>query len=441
MPRSPRSGRLQASLWPVPVMFKTLVKSRWFSGLWIVLLALPASAQDLAVVGARVYADPQAEALDDATVIVREGRIVAVGPGTKIAVPAGMPTIDAKGMTVTAGFWNSHVHLIQPPFPQPDAQAASDLTTALRDRFSRWGFTTLFDIASLPGDVRALRGRIAAGEVQGPRLLTVDMPFYPENGTPIYVRDLWRELKVPSAEVATPAQAGERAARQLQAGADGVKLFTGAIVGGAAGVMPMPLDIARATVAQAHAHGKPAFAHPTDKRGMQIAVDSGVDVLAHTAPQDGPWDADTISRLRQADVALVPTLTLFEIEPRKDGAPEAFIRKFVGVAQQQVKAMSDAGGQILFGTDAGYTDAYDTRREFELMAEAGLDWRQMLASLTTAPAARFGYASDSGRLAPGMEGDLVVLGADPAQAATALADVRYTVRAGRVLYGKSAAVD
>ena len=414
-------------------MSKSGLKSRWLCGLFV-MLALPAAAQDIAIVGARVYRDPQAAPLDNATVLVRDGRIAAVGRQAEVRVPTGIPTIQAQGMIVTAGFWNSHVHLIQPPFHQPDAQPAAALDEALREHFTRWGFTTLFDIASLPGDVRALRSRIAAGEVQGPRLLTVDMPFFPEHGTPIYVRDLWQKWQVPSAEVATPEQARERAARQLDAGADGVKLFTGAIVGGPGAVLPLPLDIARATVAEAHARGKPAFAHPTDQRGLGIAIDSGVDVLAHTAPEDGPWNAELVARLRKANMALVPTLTLFESEPRKDGAPEAFISQFVGIAQQQVKAMSDAGGQILFGTDAGYIDIYDTRREFELMAAAGLDWRQILASLTRVPATRFGHGGDSGRIAPGMEGDLVVLGGDPAQAVTAFADVRYTVRGGRLLY-------
>ncbi len=69
----------------------------------------------------------------------------------------------------------------------------------------------MFDVGSLPGDVLALRQRIGRGEVTGPRLLTVDMPFYPDHGTPIYVRDLWEQYKVPSAEIATPAQGRERA--------------------------------------------------------------------------------------------------------------------------------------------------------------------------------------------------------------------------------------
>ena len=398
------------------------------------LFSLSVDAQDLAIVGARVYPAPDVAPIDDATVVVREGRITAVGARDSVIVPPGLRIVDGRGMRVTAGFWNSHIHLIKPPFRAPGEQPVAMLDEALRERFTRWGFTTLFDIASLPGDARALRARIDRGEVVGPQVLTVDMPFFPERGTPIYVRELWQQTKAPSAEVATAEQARSRAAAQIEAGADGVKLFTGAIIGGPGGVLPMSTEIARATVAEAHAHGKPAFAHPTDRAGLDVAVDSGVDVLAHAAPDAGAWSPDFVARLKAEDVAFVPTLTLFDSELRREGVPEPVLEKFVGAAKQQLGAMAQGGGQVLFGTDAGYIDVYDTRLEFQLMAAAGMDWRQILASLTTAPAQRFGQAAVRGRVQEGFAGDLVVLGSDPQASADAYADVRMTVRDGRVIY-------
>jgi imidazolonepropionase-like amidohydrolase len=104
---------------------------------------------------------------------------------------------------------------------------------------------------------------------------------------------------------------------------------------------------------------------------------------------------------------------------------------------QQVSAYSKAGGQILFGTDVGYTDAYDTTEEYRLLGRA-LDWQQILQALTTAPAERLGYATHKGRLAPGMDADLVVLDGDPSKDVTAFARVRLTLRAGRVIYDAKA---
>jgi imidazolonepropionase-like amidohydrolase len=99
----------------------------------------------------------------------------------------------------------------------------------------------------------------------------------------------------------------------------------------------------------------------------------------------------------------------------------------------EVKDYAAAGGQILFGTDVGYTDAFDTTEEYRLMS-AVLSWKAILKSLTTAPAERFGYAARKGRVEHGMDADLVLLDADPAQDPTAFARVRATIRSGRVLW-------
>ena len=403
-----------------------------------VACALPALAADLAIVDARIYTAPDAAPLEHGTVLMRDGRIAAVGPSATVAVPAQATVIDGRGRFVTAGFWNSHVHILAVPLREAATRPASELDAALATMLTRWGFTTVFDIASLNGSARALRKRIEAGEVTGPAILTVDAPFFPKDGTPIYVRALLKQTGAPSAEVASPDQARARAREQLEAGADGVKLFAGAIVGGAIGVLPMDIAIARAVVAEAHRAGKPAFAHPTDVAGLEVSLASGVDVLAHTTPFSGPWDAALVRRLRAANLALIPTLTLFESELRREGAPDQVIARFIADATQQVKAFAAAGGTVLFGTDAGYIDHFDTRLEFELMARAGLDWRQILASLTTAPAGRFGQGERKGRIAPGMEADLVLLGTDPAVDVTGFSDVRATVRGGRVIYGATA---
>jgi imidazolonepropionase-like amidohydrolase len=63
-----------------------------------------------------------------------------------------------------------------------------------------------------------------------------------------------------------------------------------------------------------------------------------------------------------------------------------------------------------------------------------MTFRQILASLTTAPAAKFGESARLGRIAPGLAGDIVVLNADPSGDVRAFAAVRYTIRDGKVIY-------
>jgi imidazolonepropionase-like amidohydrolase len=397
----------------------------------VFLCAAPVAAQELTIVGARIYTSPDAAPIPDGTITMRDGKIIEVGPSAKVKADNAANVIDGHGLVVTAGFWNSHVHLLAPPFVGVDAKAASDLLEAM---LTRWGFTSVFDIASIPGGSITLRKRIVAGEVRGPNILTVDAPFYPNNGVPIYVREITRGQ--PSFEIGTPQAAAERVKRQIESGADGVKIFAGSIVGPPVGVLPMPLDAAKAIVAAAHVAHKPVFAHPSNQEGLNVSIDSGVDILAHTTPDDGiEWTPELIKRLKKNNMALIPTLTLWDVELKKNNVPQDRIDAFIAVAQRQLKAYSDAGGQILFGTDVGYIDVFDTTQEYRLMAGAGLTWRQILTSLTTAPAKRFGF-KNKGKIAAGADADLTVLAADPAVDATAFAKVACTIRAGKVIYGQ-----
>ena len=105
-------------------------------------------------------------------------------------------------------------------------------------------------------------------------------------------------------------------------------------------------------------------------------------------------------------------------------------------AAAQLGAFSHAGGQVLFGTDVGYTQHFDTSEEFTWMSRGGMSYQEILASLTTNPTQRFGYSTHSGRIAKGFDADLAVLGADPAQNTTAFSNVRYTIRGGEIIYAE-----
>src|SRR5262249_9808968 len=223
----------------------------------------------------------------------------------------------------------------------------------------------------------------------------------------------------------------ERVERQIRDGADGVKIFAGSVE--ADSILVMPADLAKAIVDEAHRAGKPVFAHPASQQGIELAMQSGVDILAHTTPEGGPWSPALVQALKAKNIALIPTLTLWHVET-KNLPPAEFEKGMNTVVLPQLRAYSEAGGQILFGTDVGYIDQFDTSEEFSWMSRAGMSFQQILASLTSNPAERFGLASRSGRIAKGLDADLVVLGADPAQDATAFAKVRYTIRQGQVIY-------
>ncbi|HEY3053606.1 MAG TPA: amidohydrolase family protein, partial [Thermoanaerobaculia bacterium] len=105
-------------------------------------------------------------------------------------------------------------------------------------------------------------------------------------------------------------------------------------------------------------------------------------------------------------------------------------------AAGQVRAWLASGGTVLFGTDLGAVD-YDPSDEYALMAEAGMSFLQILASLTTAPAERFGETKRLGRVAAGFDADLVVLKDEPSRNVRALAAVQYTLGDGKIIYRAS----
>jgi len=390
------------------------------------------SKQDLALVGAKVYPSPSEPPIENGSILIHDGRIIAVGPSASVKIPRDAKVLDCKGLIVTAGFWNSHVHILTPSLLRAENLSAPQLSSQLEEMLTRWGFTTVFDIASILENTRLIRRRIESGEVKGPRILTVGEPFWGKGGTPIYAKAFLESNHIVVPEVLSAEQGKERVRQQLAAGADGVKIFANSIESD--GILTMPLDLAQPIVAEAHRQGRPVFAHVSNDEGIELALKAGADIFAHTTPSDQLWSEPFAKRLVSSHVALTPTLTLWDVEAKKSGPSSNRIEQGMQGAAQQLGQFSKAGGQVLFGTDVGYTDQFDTAEEFTWMSRAGLSFEQILASLTTNPAERFGFASRSGRIAAGFDADLVVLSEDASRDATAFSKVCYTIRGGKVIY-------
>lgn len=393
------------------------------------------AAGDVLLVNATVIPAPDQPALRHTSLLLREGRIAALGPNDSLTAGAGTEVVDCTGKFITAGFWNSHVHLITPDVLRASEAPVAQLDAALETMFTRWGFTTVFDIASSLDNTVALRARIDAGEVRGPRILTTGEALWTR--PPVYVLDYFAANHITMPVVTTPDEATQLIDRHAAQGADGVKLFTGSMQARGA-VDNMSGELVRAAVTAADRLHQPVFAHPQNAEGVEAALAGGVDILAHTAPNAPAWSPEYAARVRDARLALIPTLTLFRVEGQQARLPAGILEKWRANALEQVRVFHAAGGEILFGTDIGYITHYDTAEEYQLLASAGLDPVAILRALTTAPAKRFGRGDRSGRIAPGFDADLVILDADPTTDATALAQVHATLRGGRVLYRAAA---
>jgi len=286
------------------------------------------------------------------------------------------------------------------------------------------GFTTVVDLASDIRSTAALRRRIESGEVMGPRIFTAGSGLYPPNGIPFYLNDLPPQIRAALPQPSTPAEATAIVEKNIAAGADVLKLFTGSYI--APGhVKPMPLDVARAAVAAAHAKHQLAFAHPSNLEGVRVALESGVDVLAHAPDTVEGIDDALLADLVAHHMSMIPTLKLFS-------ADDSILR-----IRAIVSKFHQLGGSLIFGTDTGFVTDYDLTEEYRELALAHLTFKDVFAMLTTEPVKRLGL-KDEGRIAPGFRGDLTVLWLDPSsQNLSAFKQVRYTIRAGRVIFDRS----
>ena len=163
--------------------------------------------------------------------------------------------------------------------------------------------------------------------------------------------------------VGDAAGAGAAARALLDAGADGIKVFP---VQPSAPFAALTDDTIRAAVDEAHRHGKPTFAHPTNAEGLLAAVRAGIDVVAHTTPQSGPWDDAVLAAIEGADVTLIPTLKVWQHQLRDE--PASVRARSASTSTGQLRAWRGAGGTVVFGTDAGGMNDYDPSDEHQVEA-------------------------------------------------------------------------
>ena len=379
----------------------------------------------LAIEHARIYVSPTDPPIDDGTILVRDGRIAAVG--NQIEIPAGTNVVPCNHCVVTAGFWNTHVHLTEPKWSFANWKSPATLNPQLADMFLSRGFTTVIDLGSNPADTFAIRRRIEKGELTGPYIYTAGTALYPPHGLPFYLRETlprWMQMVMPQPE--TPQDAQRIVRRNLASGADVTKLFTGSWV--ARGhVLPMPVNIAGAAVTETHLNGKLVFAHPSNLAGVEVAINSGVDILAHAADDTRGVDARLLSTAISKNMAMIPTLKMFTTTVTKDP-------HYMDPICAEVQQFHQLGGTLLFGTDVGYMTDYTTDGEFVELGKSGLDWKTVLAMLTTNPAARMGVSDSKGTISPGKLADLTVLSADPAVQLTNFSRVQAVIRSGSLVW-------
>jgi imidazolonepropionase-like amidohydrolase len=383
----------------------------------------PATSVVQAWVGARIIDGSGKPAIEDATLIIRDGRIEAVSKNVK--VPAGAQRIDAKGKTIIPGLICAHGHVSD----------AAQFGVYLRD-----GITT---ILSLGGDKEfALREQSQkAAPGTAPRL---------------YVAGVIQDSSaIPGAVIVrTPDEARKSVDELIRNKPDIVKVRVDDMLGARPKMSP---EVYQAVIDEAHKNGFRTAAHVVLLDDAKALVRAGVDYIAHSV-RDREVDEEFIGLMKKRKVFYSPTLTrelavftyaetlsfftdpffLKEADPAeiakmkdpkrqeaiRNDRGAAWYKEHMAIAMRNLKTLSDAGIVIAAGTDSGggpgRFQGYFEHLELEYETKAGLTPMQALVSATSGAAQALNVSKQVGTLEKGKLADFLVLSANP------LDDIRNT---------------
>ena len=383
-----------------------------------------------AFTGARVF-DGTGRTLENATLVVKDGRIASVGAG--VSVPAGAERIELDGRFVMPGLVNAHGHVgaTRGLRSGPDLYTRQNVLDQLR-LYARYGVTTVVSLGDDREEGFRVRDEQETASLDRARLYVAGAVV----------------------DATTPEAARAQVAALAALEPDWVKIRVDDTLGTTAKMTPA---VYRAVIDEAHKRGLRVAAHLFYLEDARDLVAAGVDLIAHSV-RDAAVDASFVSELadrgtclcptlmrevsafayaeepaffadpfflREADPAVVAELRSPERRERVRASPaSARYREALRTASRNLKTLVNGGVPIAFGTDTGPParfQGYFEHEELARMVEAGLTPTQALVAATSGAARCLGLKS-VGRLEPQAWADFLVLGADP------LTDIRNTKR-------------
>ena len=399
----------------------------------------------VAITGVRLVDGTGSPAAEGRTVVLRDGRIVAVGRDGRVEIPDGADVLDRSGYTLTPGFVGLHNHTFyttssrqtQLTFSAPRLYLASGVTTIRTtgsySPYSEINLMESIEAGDVPGPSTHITGPYITGEGGGSSMYQVEGPDDARR-----VVDYW---------------AGE--------GATWYKAYT-RISRAALG----------AAIEEAHGHGLKFTAHLCSVTFTE-AVELGIDNLEHgyftntgwypgkepdrcpdgfrehlaTLDIDSEQVEETIRTMVENDVALTSTLAVYELsvpnrpplskieralnvmapEVREEylstrqsiaeRAEESHMPAVFRKAQQFELAFHEAGGLLAAGVDptgiGGALPGFGDQRNFELLVEAGFEPVEAIRVMTYNGARVLGVDGELGTVEEGKRADLVLIDGNP----------------------------
>ncbi|MBI2212151.1 MAG: amidohydrolase family protein [Acidobacteria bacterium] len=433
-----------------------------------------------AIVGATLVDGRGGAPVANANVVIRSGRIDCAGTAAQCPVPEGIEVTDAKGMWLTPGLIDAHVHFSQTGWAdgRPDAldvrashpyERVEAELEAHPERYARSyicsGVTSVFDVGGYPWTLR-LAERFKS-DTLAPRVVAA--------GPLLSTLDHWLNLAAERQFIAiTTEETAQLGVRYLVSkGAKAIKVWY--IVS-----PDLPVEKNAAVVAAAGDEAQrarlPLIVHATGLAEAKASLRAGAKVFVHSV-EDLPLDQEFLDLAKQNGTIVIPTLTVIDgyvrmfrgVADRKapsvddpnhcvDRATlarvaetatvdaslvkaenlarrEARQARFNKVTRENLATLVRAGIPIATGTDAGNPLTLHgpaIYAEMEAMQASGMTPMQVIVASTATASRAMGTDAETGTIEKGKAADLVLLGADPTKDVSNFRRIRFVVRAGEI---------
>jgi len=454
-----------------------LQRSTWslyVTGVLSIILAMPIGGQTLAVTGGTIIDGTGSDPVTDGVVLIRDGRILAVGPAADIAVPGSATRIDARGKYVIPGLIDANLHLF----------LNLDLETLIKyeDRYHeivleaaqialKTGQTTVFDTWGPRGALVKARDMINAGEAPGSRIYLAGNilgfsgplgPDFRDEAAPYVskafakrINDSWEESTGRNLLWLTPDSVGTIIRGYTGMGVDFLKY-------GASGHVDMNLisfseRVQKVIVDEGHRAGITVQTHTTSVESLDMAIEAGVDIITHGAISgpEIPIPQETIQKLVDRDIAVsVLAITQKRLDALVKEVPDGTLTPYQVVAKLNRTNMMKAGVRLLVSTDAGIqnpvllaesatlvADTVDSRvklgeghfNAIQALEEIGMAPMEILKSVSSHVATAYKLDHEFGTLESGKIADLVILNANPLESARNYRTIQTVIKDGEVI--------
>ncbi|MET4731053.1 imidazolonepropionase-like amidohydrolase [Lysobacter enzymogenes] len=414
-------------------------------------VALPVAAQtpsaspasDIVVVtAARLFDASSGRLVENPQIVIRDGRISAVGRAGD-AAPEGARRIDLAGMTVLPGLIDMHVHLDSDPSYggytglQFSDRFWSVLAVKHAQQTLQAGFTTVRNVGADAWNDVGLRQAIDEGKLAGPRIVTAAYSFGATGGhcDSTYFPPSMAQKNPYNADSAAEARKSVRELRKY--GAQVIKICaTGGVFSRNTepGQQQMSYEEMKAVADEAHQWGLRVAAHAHGAAGIRDAIRAGVDTIEHAslideegirlAKQHGAWLSMDIYNTDYT-----------QAEGKKNGVLEDNLRKDreVGdIQRENFRRAHAAGVKMVYGTDAGVYPHGLNGKQFAVMTRYGMSAAQAIRAATFDAAQALGR-KDVGLVEAGRWGDLIAVAGDPTQDVRLLEAVPVVIKGGEVV--------